>query len=138
MSRELIFRDSDGAEYQPVRHHNRRTGNSAFRVKPPGASNETDDCLELDSIEETAKAMLVDMLPARVKALAGGPVNYLKFGAQKLVSYELDPEIAERITRAQADALHAAACSHPLAHEDATNILVYRRDRIVARQMRAK
>lgn len=38
-------------------------------------------------------------------------------------------------TRAQADALHAAACAHPLAHQDATNILVYRRDRIVARQM---
>ena len=38
-------------------------------------------------------------------------------------------------TRAQADALHSAACAHPLAHEDATNILVYRRDRIVARQM---
>lgn len=37
--------------------------------------------------------------------------------------------------RAQADALHAAACAHPLAHEDATNILVYRRDRVVARQM---
>lgn len=97
MSRELVFRDGDGVEYQPVRHHNRKTGKSAFRVKPPGASNETDDCVELDSIEETAKAMLVDMLPARVKALAGGPVNYLKFGAQKLVSYELDPEIAERI-----------------------------------------
>ena len=38
-------------------------------------------------------------------------------------------------TRAQANALHAAACAHALAHEDATNILVYRRDRIVARQM---
>lgn len=97
MTRELIFRDAEGAEYQPVRHHNRKTGASAFRVKPPGASNETDDCLELDTIEETAKAMLVDKLPARVKALAGGPVNYLKFGAQKLVEYELDPDIADRI-----------------------------------------
>lgn len=38
-------------------------------------------------------------------------------------------------SRAQADALHNAACRHPLAHRDATNILVYRRDRIVARQM---
>ena len=97
MKRELIFRDSEGGEYQPVQHHNRKTGVSAYRVKPPGASNETDDCLELDTIEETAKAMLVDKLPARVKALAGGPVNYLKFGAQKLVEYELDPDIADRI-----------------------------------------
>lgn len=38
-------------------------------------------------------------------------------------------------TRDQAGALHAAACAHPLAHRDATNILVYRHDRIVARQM---
>lgn len=37
--------------------------------------------------------------------------------------------------RAQADALHLAASQHPLAHRDATNIFVYRRDRIVARQM---
>ena len=97
MTRELIFRDAEGAEYQPVRHHNRKTGASAYRVKPPGASNETDECLELDTIEETAKAMLVDRLPARVKALAGGPVNYLEFGAQKLVEYELDPDIADQI-----------------------------------------
>lgn len=38
-------------------------------------------------------------------------------------------------TRGQADALFAAACQHPLAGRDATNILVYRQDRIVARQM---
>src|SRR5438876_573945 len=38
-------------------------------------------------------------------------------------------------TRAQADALHAAACEHPLAHRDGTNILVYRRDGLAARQM---
>lgn len=39
------------------------------------------------------------------------------------------------LTREQAHALHAAACEHPLAHEDATNILVLGRDRIIARQM---
>lgn len=38
-------------------------------------------------------------------------------------------------TSKQADALHTSACQHPLAHKDATNILVYRRDRIVVRQM---
>jgi hypothetical protein len=97
VSRELIFRDAEGSEYQAVRHYNRQTGNSAFRIKPPGASNETADCIELDTIEELAKAMLIDNLPARVKALAGGPVNYLKFGAQKLVAYELDPTIAGRL-----------------------------------------
>lgn len=39
------------------------------------------------------------------------------------------------LTREQAHALHAAACEHLLAHEDATNILVLGRDRIIARQM---
>ncbi|NCP15270.1 MAG: calmodulin-binding protein [Sphingomonadales bacterium] len=39
------------------------------------------------------------------------------------------------LTRAHAHALHAAACEHPLAHDDATNILVLGRDRIIARQM---
>ena len=97
MSRDLIFRDVDGGVFQPVKHHNRKTGKSAYRAKPPGASNETDDCIELDTIEELAKAMLVDGLPARIKSLNGGPVNYLKFGAQKLVAYELDPEIAKKI-----------------------------------------
>lgn len=97
MSRDLIFRDVDGGVFQPVKHHNRKTDKSAYRAKPPGASNETDDCIELDTIEELAKAMLVDGLPARIKSLNGGPVNYLKFGAQKLVAYELDPEIAKKI-----------------------------------------
>jgi 5-methylcytosine-specific restriction enzyme subunit McrC len=39
------------------------------------------------------------------------------------------------LTLGQAHALHAAACEHPLAQEDATNILVLGRDRIIARQM---
>lgn len=39
------------------------------------------------------------------------------------------------LSREQAHALHAAACQHPLAREDATNILVLGRDRLVARQM---
>ncbi|WP_027443691.1 McrC family protein [Erythrobacter cryptus] len=39
------------------------------------------------------------------------------------------------LSRAQAHALHAEACQHPLAREDATNILVLGRDRLVARQM---
>lgn len=97
MSRDLIFRDADGREYQPVRHYNRKTGVSAYRVKPLGASNETDDCIELDSIDDVARAMLVDKLPARVKALDGGPVNYLKFGAQKLAAYELALGIAQKL-----------------------------------------
>lgn len=39
------------------------------------------------------------------------------------------------LTRAQGDALIAEARAHPLAHDEATNILIDRRDRLVARQM---
>lgn len=39
------------------------------------------------------------------------------------------------LSREQAHALHAETCQHPLASEDATNILVLGRDRIMARQM---
>ena len=39
--------------------------------------------------------MLIDGLSARCQPLPRGQVNYLKFGAQKLVRYELDPEIAK-------------------------------------------
>lgn len=39
------------------------------------------------------------------------------------------------IALSHGEALHAAACAHPSAHEDGTNILVRRHDRLVARQM---
>lgn len=95
--RELIFYDERGAAYQPVRHFNRVTGRSAYRVKPRGATNRTDDFLEVDTVEEVARAMLVEGLPARVKALTGGPVSALRFGADLLRRYELDPAIAARL-----------------------------------------
>jgi 5-methylcytosine-specific restriction protein B len=41
--------------------------------------------------------MLVDGRPARIKSFRGGQVNYLSYGKQKLVRYELDPTIASQI-----------------------------------------
>ncbi|MEN2786730.1 AAA family ATPase [Sphingomonas qilianensis] len=95
--RDLIFYDEKGARFQPVKHFNRATGRSAYRVKPRGASNRTEDFLEVDTIEEIARAMLVDGLAARVKAFSGGPVSVLRFGADTLASYELSPAIAEQL-----------------------------------------
>ena len=96
--RPLVFYDAEGAAYQPVKHSNRVSGRSAYRVKPKGASNRTEDFLELDTVEELARAMLVDGLPARVKALDNtGSVSVLRFGAEALVRYELDPGIARRL-----------------------------------------
>jgi len=96
--RDIVFYDTGGRKYQPVKHHNRQTGRSAYRVKPPGASNKTGNFIELDTIEALAKAMLVDGLPARVKAIDGtGPVSVLRFGADVLQRYELAPSLAEKL-----------------------------------------
>ena len=95
--RDLIFYDEKGARFQPVKHFNRATGRSAYRVKPRGASNRTEDFLEVDTTEEVARAMLVEGLAARVKAFSGGPVSVLRFGAETLARYELNPAIAQRL-----------------------------------------
>ena len=90
--RRLVFYDVDGMAYRPVRDGG--TGRSVFKIKPKGASNLAADAVHTEEWLEVARAMLIDGLAARCKALSGGQVNYLRFGAQKLVRYELDPEIA--------------------------------------------
>ena len=90
--RRLVFFDADGTAYRPVRDGG--TGRSVFKIKPKGASNLAADAVHTEEWLEVARAMLIDGLAARCKALSGGQVNYLRFGAQKLVRYELDPELA--------------------------------------------
>jgi 5-methylcytosine-specific restriction protein B len=90
--RRLVLYDADGTAYRPVRDGG--TGRSVFKIKPKGASNLAADAVHTEEWLEVARAMLVDGLAARCKALSGGQVNYLRFGAQKLVRYELDPELA--------------------------------------------
>lgn len=95
--RPFILFDAMDAPFQPVRNFNRTTGVSAFRIKPRGAGNNADEAIETQNIVDVARAMLVDGLPSRVKAISGGPVNYLTYGGEKLVRYELAPEIAQGI-----------------------------------------
>jgi 5-methylcytosine-specific restriction protein B len=96
-ARPFVLFDAMGEAFRPVKHYNRQTDHSAYRIKPPGASNETVEALEVDTIAEVARAMLVEGRPARIKSFRGGPVNYLAYGKQKLVRYELDPTIAKQI-----------------------------------------
>lgn len=95
--RPFVLFDATDAPFQPVRNFNRTTGVSAFRIKPRGAGNKADEAIETEDIVDVARAMLVDGLASRVKAIAGGPVNYLTYGGDKLVRYELAPEIAQAI-----------------------------------------
>ncbi len=94
-SRRIIFYDAEGAPYQPVRHGDKTTGRSVYKIKPKGASNRAEEARQTDDVLEVARAMLVDGLAARCKALAGGSVNYLRYGAEKLVRYEIGSEIAQ-------------------------------------------
>ncbi|EPX87712.1 GTPase subunit of restriction endonuclease [Rubellimicrobium thermophilum DSM 16684] len=96
-SRPFVLFDATGAPFQPVKNYNRSSGVSAFRIKPRGAGNKADEAIETEDIVDVARAMLVDGLASRVKAIAGGPVNYLTYGGDKLVRYELSPEIAQAI-----------------------------------------
>lgn len=96
-SRPFVLFDATGGPFQPVKNYNRSSGVSAFRIKPRGAGNKADEAIETEDIVDVARAMLVDGLASRVKAIAGGPVNYLTYGGDKLVRYELSPEIAQAI-----------------------------------------
>ncbi|MCY0146834.1 AAA family ATPase [Hoeflea sp. G2-23] len=93
--RRLVLYDRESAPYRPVRDGG--TGRSIFKIKPQGASNRADEAIHTEHWLEVARAILVEGLAARCQAFSGGPVNYLKFGAQKLVRYELDPEIAREL-----------------------------------------
>jgi 5-methylcytosine-specific restriction enzyme B len=95
--RPFVLFDTAGAAFKPVLNHNRQTGRSAYRIKPPGASNKADEAIEVEAIAEVARAMLIDGRPARVQSIRGGAVNYIAYGKQRLVRYELDPTIANEI-----------------------------------------
>lgn len=97
MSDDLIFFDSNDLAYRPVAQANESSGVLAYRAKPKGASNETSQAIELPSIDELARAMLIDGLPGRVQADNSTQRNYLRYGAEKLVRYQLNDEIAARL-----------------------------------------
>ena len=95
--RPFTLFDPAGNPYQPVKNFNRSNGISAYRIKPKGAGNKADEAIETEDMVDVARAMLVDGLASRVKAIAGGTVNYLTYGGEKLVRYQLDPDIAKKI-----------------------------------------
>ncbi len=89
--------DGAGNSFTPVKTENRSTGTLAYRIKPKGSGNKADEAIATESMVDVAQAMLVEGLASRVKAIAGGEVNYLTYGGEKLVRYQLDPDIAKKI-----------------------------------------
>lgn len=93
----FILYDMNDTAFKPIRTYNRKNRQSAFRIRPRNGSNLADDALEVGTTAEVARAMILEGLAARVQASTGGSINYLKYGKQKLVRYELDSEIAKDI-----------------------------------------
>jgi 5-methylcytosine-specific restriction protein B len=119
-ARSFVLFDASGAAFKPVRNFNRSTAQSAYRIKPPGASNKADDAVEVETIAEVARAMLIEGRPARVQSIRGGNVNYIAYGKQKLVRYELDPTIAEEIGVTPQGQVEQASTADRGAHEQRT------------------
>lgn len=103
-----------------------------------GASNRADEAVEVDTLAEVARAMLIDGRPARVQSVRGGTVDYVGYGKQKLVRYELDPTIAKTIgvpphgEVVQAAALDRSTFKRPEPHNETdqympqpTNMILY-------------
>lgn len=131
--RPFTLFDAAGNPYQPVKNFNRSNGVSAYRIKPKGAGNKADEAIETEDMVDVARAMLVDGLASRVKAIAGGTVNYLTYGGEKLVRYHLDPDIAKKIgvpaSGSVQEPTNQVENSMAIAQQDerptATNLILY-------------
>jgi len=119
--RKLVFYDAEGLTYRPVRDGG--SGRSIFKIKPKGAGNLAAEAIHTEEWLEVARAMLVDGLAARCQLLPRGQTNYLKFGAGKLVRYELDSSIAETLGIPTSG---NAGDSMNGAHQDLLNLLTRR------------
>lgn len=128
----LLF-DAADVPYQPVRNFNRATGVSAFRIRPRGAGNKSQEAIETGEIVEVARAMLIVGLAARAKAISGGPVNYLTYGGGKLVRYELSAELARELdlppqgqsAEAASDVTGSAGATKVSERMQPTNLILY-------------
>jgi 5-methylcytosine-specific restriction enzyme B len=84
--------DRTGNEHWPVRQTNRTTGITAFRIM--GTSNRTEDAIETTDIVEIGQALFKEGKSVRVLRSNNGRRPYLSYGKQKLVAYEITPELA--------------------------------------------
>lgn len=94
----LLLYDTNGNEYEPALQLNRASEVSAFRIKPAGASNETTDAVETDSLFDVARALLIDDRPVRIRAISASVANYLSYGpGKKLQKYRMSDDLADAL-----------------------------------------
>ncbi|MEY9722168.1 5-methylcytosine-specific restriction protein B [Sinorhizobium fredii] len=94
----FVLFDAAGAEFKPPLGYSQKTRRSTYGIKPPGTNSKADEAVEVDTIAEVARAMLVDGCSARVrKSTRASRIYWLAYGKQQLVRYKLDPTIANEI-----------------------------------------
>lgn len=111
-SRPFVLFDGTGQGYQPTRTAH-GAGISTYDIQRPGTTNRADDAERVETIAEVARAMLIEGRLARVKRIDNkGPTNYVGYGKQKLVRYELDPAIAAELGVPARDSVSEPRPSH--------------------------
>ena len=90
----ILLYGRDGQTYVPVMMTNARTGAKAYRFKPAGASNLTEDAGETVDLSELARLLLLEKLPVRIAPIDGGPPNYLTYPGRTFTGYWLRPDIS--------------------------------------------
>jgi 5-methylcytosine-specific restriction protein B len=93
----LLLFGADGVTYEPIAQENRATGRRAYRYKPAGASNRTQDAIEVSDLREIARALLVEHLPVRIAPTGSSTANYLTYPGQKFSRYWLRPDLAAEL-----------------------------------------
>lgn len=129
-SRPFVLFDGIGQGFQPTRTSH-GPGISTYDIQRPGTSNRASDAERVETIAEVARAMLIEGRLARVKRIDNkGQANYVGYGKQKLVRYELDPSIAAELGVparggiAESDPPHAESEIAPMTAEP-TNLILF-------------
>lgn len=129
-SRPFILFDLSGQGYQPTRTSH-GPGISTYDIQRPGTSNRANDAERVETIAEVARAMLIEGRLARVKRIDNkGQTNYVGYGKQKLVRYELDPAIAAELgvpargSVVEPEPSHAERETAPMTAEP-TNLILF-------------
>jgi 5-methylcytosine-specific restriction protein B len=124
----VVLFDANGNVFRPVRMLNRATGIEAYRIKPAGASNETEEAIEEQDILEVARALLVEGRSVRIREAGEKGASYLKF-PQKLVAYRLRPDIADALDLPIEGGSRAVTpqpeTSAPFSMPNSTNLILY-------------
>ncbi|WP_244413395.1 AAA family ATPase [Methylorubrum extorquens] len=124
----IVLFDGTGKSFKPVRMRSRTSGVEAYRIKPEGASNETEDAIEEQDIVAVARALLIDGRAVRIREAGINGTSYFKFPG-RLVAYRLRPDMAEALGLPIEGGSHPpvtqAETPEPLPMPPPTNLILY-------------